>query len=185
MQFLLVLGSDNMAYGNGYNKPTGSFNGGVNKGRDTRGGYDRKPVDDFKPTFPVGYLAHAYLDENGKRDRRYVLSFAEHIGKALSNDQSTGKSKIRSYFDAALSIKEAVFNKHITEDEAMVRLGTLKSRVVDRAAKGNASKYFVDFIGKNIDVIVSDEDKFKERLRHFCEHFEAVVCYTAEKKSRG
>ena len=67
----------------------------------------------------------------------------------------------------------------------MVRLGTLKSRVVDRAAKGNASKYFVDFIGKNIDVIVSDEDKFKERLRHFCEHFEAVVCYTAEKKSRG
>lgn len=144
---------------------------------------DSKP--EFKaPTFPTGYLKNAYLDDSGERDTRYITEYAVHIGKAFSSDQNTGKSKIRAYFDAVNSIKEAVFNKTMSENTAIIQLAQLKPRVADRVAKGNASKFFADFIDKNIDTVISDKAKFKDRLLHFRDHFEAVVCYTAEKKER-
>ena len=115
---------------------------------------------------------------------RYITSFAESIGKSFSEDESTGKSKIRSYFNTVNSIKEALFTKAISENTAMIQLAQLKSRVVDRMAKGNASKFFSDFINKNIDIVVSDKALFKDRLLHFRDHFEAVVGYTADKKER-
>lgn len=135
-------------------------------------------------TFPAGYLKDAYLDETGDRDIRYITSFAEAIGKSFSTDDKTGKSKIRSYFDTVNSIKDALFNKVISENTAMFQLAQLKSRVVNRVAKETASPFFSDFINKNIDIVVSDKALFKERLLHFRDHFEAVVCYTAEKKDR-
>lgn len=136
------------------------------------------------PSLPSGYLNNGYLTKDGKRDKRYIGEYAVQIGKVLSADQNTGKSKIRSFFDTSLSIKSAVYNKAISEDEAMVQLMQLKNRVVDRESKGNASKYFVEFISKNVDMVVSEDDKFRERIRHFCEHFEAVICHTADKRSR-
>lgn len=144
---------------------------------------DSRPVINA-PTFPAGYLKDAYLDEVGDRDIRYITSFAESIGKSLSTDDKTGKSKIRSYFDTVNSIKEALFNKVISENTAMIQLAQLKHRVIGRVAKETASPFFSDFINKNIDVVVSDKALFKERLLHFRDHFEAVVCYTAEKKER-
>ena len=151
-----------------------------------RGGFNPR---DSRPepkvlTFPAGYLKDAYLDETGDRDIRYITSFAESIGKSFSTDDKTGKSKIRAYFDTVNSIKDALFNKVISENTAMIQLAQLKSRVVGRVAKETASQFFSDFINKNIDIVVSDKALFKERLLHFRDHFEAVVCYTAEKKDR-
>lgn len=151
----------------------------------SRGGFNRDSKPEFKaPTFPNGYLKNAYLDDKGERDVRYITEYALSIGKDFSADQSTGKSKIRAYFDSVNAIKEAVFSQSITENTAIIRLAQLKSRVIDRVAKGNASKFFSDFINKNIDVVISDPRMFKDRLLHFRDHFEAVVCYTAEKKER-
>lgn len=151
-----------------------------------RGGFNHR---DSRPepkvlAFPDGYLKNAYLDETGDRDIRYLTSFAVSIGKSFGDDDKTGKSKIRSYFNSVNAIKEALFAKAINENTAMIQLAQLKSRVVDRVAKGNASKFFSDFINKNIDVVVSDKALFKDRLMSFRDHFEAVVCYTAEKKER-
>lgn len=156
------------------------------KNYSNRGGFNPR---DSRPepkvlTFPAGYLRDAYLDETGDRDIRYITSFAEAIGKSFSTDDKTGKSKIRSYFDTVNSIKDALFNKVISENTAMIQLAQLKSRVVGRVAKETASPFFSDFINKNIDIVVSDKALFKERLLHFRDHFEAVVCYTAEKKDR-
>lgn len=151
-----------------------------------RGGFnprDSRPVINA-PTFPAGYLKDAYLDASGDRDIRYLTSFAESIGKSFGDDGSTGKSKIRSYYDTVNSIKEALFTKAISENTAMIQLAQLKPRVADRVAKGNASKFFSDFINKNIDTVVSDKALFKDRLLHFRDHFEAVVGYTADKKER-
>lgn len=156
-------------------KNSGNFN------RNNDRGFNKPEIPN---TLPKGYLESDYLRSDGRRDTRYVLEFAEHIGKVLSADANTGKSKIRAYYDTALSIKDSVYNKAITEDEAIIRLSQLKNRVIDRQAKGNASPFFVKFISKNVDTVISDEDKFRERIRHFCEHFEAVVCHTADKKER-
>lgn len=157
------------------------------KNYNNRGGFsprDSRPVPNA-PTFPAGYLKDAYLDESGDRDLRYLTTFAVSIGKSLSDkDDTTGKSKIRSYFNSVNSIKEALFTKAISENTAMVQLTQLKNRVVAREAKQTASKFFSDFINKNIDVVISDKALFKDRLIGFRDHFEAVVCHTAEKKER-
>lgn len=168
--------------GNGYGGRQGGYGGGQG-GRSGsyggQGGFVSKPA-----TFPNGYLSTAYLDTDGKRDVRYITRFAEDIGKTLGRDNNTGKSKIRAYFDTVNSINEAFCSGMISQDTAIIRLAQLKPRVADRLAKGNASQFFVDFINKNIDTVIEDEEFFKERLMQFRDHFEAVVCYTADKKER-
>lgn len=151
-----------------------------------RGGFNHRDIRNEPKvlTFPDGYLKNAYLDESGDRDIRYLTSFAVSIGKSFGDDDLTSKSKIRSYFNSVNSIKDALFTKAISENTAMVQLAQLESRVADRVAKRNASKFFSDFINKNIDVVISDKALFKDRLLHFRDHFEAVVGYTAEKKER-
>lgn len=169
-------GSSNFTRGGG----TGgrSFNqGGGRPQQDNRSSFQQA-------TFPDGYLKNAYLTDDGKDDVRYITKYAQHIGKCLCMDSSTGKSKIRSYFDSVTAIKEAFYTGKITKEKAIIQLSQLEPRVYDRMSKGNASKYFVDFINKNVDTVIEDPDLFKERLLHFCNHFEAVVCYTAEKTDR-
>lgn len=150
-------------------------------------GSSRTTTPDAPLTFPSGYLTNGYFDNTGKRDVRYITKYAVEIGKALSFGVGmTAQSKIRSYYDEIATIKEAVFSKIIDLDTARIRIAQLTPRVNARYQKGTASKFFKDFIDKNVDVVIESktDEELRNNILYFKDHFEAVVCYTKEEKTR-
>lgn len=148
--------------------------------------YDKGKMGGMKPrssALPVDYLKNGYTDESGELDIKLLTSQAEHIGKALGDDGTTSVSKIRSFYDSVTSCLT-----DITYEDAkwtMVRnnISLLKARANARFEKGTASRLFLDFISKNVDLVTESksEDAFRHSLRNFKDHFEAVVCYLPKK----
>lgn len=127
--------------------------------------------------FPETYLKFGYNKESGEFNPTYLTTLAERIGKELSNDGTTGKSKIRSYYDQVESLVTRLSSGALTEEQTKKQLTMLAPRVADRFNKGTASEIFKKFIEKNVAYLNKTEN-FKVDLYSFKLHFEAVVCYT-------
>ena len=170
----------------GYGK-SGGFNGSGNKsnfGGNGSGGNGGTVV-----SLPVGYLANGYRKADGSDDLDYILKFAKDIGTKLTNDRTTGVSKIRSYYDTVVTCKEAMYNGMMDVATAKKRISKLIPNIHSRFDKGTASALFRDFITENVNYVVyksNDDAEFKRNLTDFCDHFEAVVCYikTSTKTNR-
>lgn len=135
-------------------------------------------------SIPVDYLKNGYKDASGVLDIKLLTTQAEQLGKSLGADGKTGVSKIRSFYDEVTDCMTdcAYGNKKWTE--VRNKLALLKARANTRFEKGTASKLFLDFISKNVQVVTSSktESEFRENLANFKDHFEAVVCYLPKEK---
>lgn len=137
-----------------------------------------------RASIPVDYLKDGYKDTSGVLDIKLLTTQAEQLGKSLGADGKTGVSKIRSFYDEVTDcMTDCVYgNKKWTE--VRNKLALLKARANTRFEKGTASKLFLDFISKNMQVVTSSktESEFRENLANFKDHFEAVVCYLPKEK---
>ena len=155
-------------------------------GSKPRGSYpDKQDTFSVKAVFPKDYLANGYRTEDGKLDTRYLTSYAKQIGEGLSSrgEGKTGSSKIRSFYDEVVAIRDMINHNEITFDRAVFRLLQLPPRVTARRKKGNASVFFENFIHKNIDAVTNDgltDAEKRDRLNTFVDHFEAVICFAGE-----
>lgn len=150
-----------------------------NKSRDQ----GSKQDNGFSMVLPTGYLENGYIGKNGVLDIQYVTTFAEQIGRTFGRDKKTGVSKIRSFYDEVVSRLTDCTYGNTDWVEVRNNIALLKARATVRYTKGTASKFFLDFISKNIDLLISadTDEEFKGRLRNFKDHFEAVVCYMPKK----
>lgn len=156
--------------------------GGKPGGYGGSGGYsgDRRTQTPAPPAkLPDNYLVSGYYTSDNEYDISYVTDKAESIGVALANSvEKTANSKVRAYFDAVEMTHRQLMTNGITAGQARTSLATLKARVSNTEAKGNASKLFKDFITKNVDLVIkSDIKDLAHNLTGFKQHFEAVVCY--------
>ena len=138
----------------------------------------------FRAEFPKDYLKNGYNTDDGKIDTKYLTQYAKQIGTGLSSSAGkTGTSKVRSFFDEVVAVRDMINHGEITINKAMFKLLQLPPRVTARRKKGNASVFFEEFIHKNIAIVtddnISDEEK-RERLNTFVDHFEAVICFSGE-----
>ena len=164
-------GGQNRSFDRGGQRPNGqkqSFN-------NTKNEFNNVQRDKFE--FPETYLKFGYNKESGEFNPTYLTTLAERIGKELSMDGTTGKSKIRSYYDQVESLVTRLSSGALTEEQAKKQLTMLAPRVADRFNKGTASVVFKKFIEKNVAYLNKTEN-FKADLYSFKLHFEAVVCYT-------
>lgn len=164
-------GGQNRSFDRGGQKPNGqkqSFN-------NTKNEFNNAQREKFE--FPDTYLKFGYNKESGEFNPTYLTTLAERIGKELSMDGTTGKSKIRSYYDQVESLVTRLSSGALTEEQAKKQLTMLAPRVADRFNKGTASVVFKKFIEKNVAYLNKTEN-FKADLYSFKLHFEAVVCYT-------
>lgn len=164
-------GGQNRSFDRGGQRPNGqkqSFN-------NTKNEFNNDQREKFE--FPETYLKFGYNKESGEFNPTYLTTLAERIGKELSMDGTTGKSKIRSYYDQVESLVTRLSSGALTEEQAKKQLTMLAPRVADRFNKGTASMVFKKFIEKNVAYLNKTEN-FKADLYSFKLHFEAVVCYT-------
>lgn len=126
---------------------------------------------------PVGYLSSGYSDKNGDFDIKYVTTLASEIARQFGFSQ-IAKSKVRNYYNSLCSILEQLRFNAIDIKQAERELAKMKPRVINRGNKGTASDIFVEFINKNVDLILSTpKDKKIQVIVDFKDHFEAVVGY--------
>lgn len=128
-------------------------------------------------SLPAGYLSDGYKDKNGNFDIKYITSIASEVAKQFGYD-NVAKSKVRDYYNSLCTILDGLRFNSINMKQANRELSKMKPRVTNRGNKGTTPKVFVDFINKNVDLILNIPDDEKlQAMVDFKDHFESVVGY--------
>lgn len=172
-----------------YNKPSGSYNKPGGQGRPAYQGGNNNRNFEAPPAiaFPDGYLSNGYNNKDGKRELKYITQYPQQISKFLVGfKEETAYSKMRSYYDEVVSIKEAYCAKRMDMCNAASKLAMLEKRAINSTEKKNMHNSFKQFICKNVEYVISVEDemKFKVALNNFADHFEAVICLVYKGKQK-
>ena len=148
-----------------------------NYGKGKSNNYNKS--DNARAYIPVDYLKGGYRDDTGVLDIKLITTQAEQLGKAIGNDGKTGASKIRSFYDEVTSVLTDCSYGGMKWTQARNKIAILRGRANTRFEKGTASKVFLEFISKNVNIVIESkaEKEFIENLSYFKDHFEAVICY--------
>ncbi len=133
----------------------------------------------LEPTFPEGYLEGGYFEDKEKRTLKseYIVKYPIHIVKNLKDGDKNKSSQLRKYYDFVVRIKDTLKYDIKTFDEVYPEINKLDYHSTYAESRNKVTKYFVDFIKKNLQNIHTKEDFFA-----FATHFEAIIAYLPKDK---
>lgn len=133
----------------------------------------------LEPTFPKGYLEGGYfLDETKKiLKSEYIVEYSKHIADNFKDGDKNKSSQLRKYYDYVIRIKEPLKYGIKTFDEVHPEIKRLDYFTSYAETRGKVSRYFVNFIKKNLQSINTKEDFFA-----FSTHFEAIIAYLPKER---
>jgi CRISPR type III-A-associated protein Csm2 len=130
---------------------------------------------DFR--FGEGYLPAGYFEQKG--DKHYLRpevldSAAIDVAKALGN-AGMKSAQLRRFFSKARGI-EAKLDRDRDKDfqQIIADIYGFKRDVAYQVGRKIVPEQFREFINRNVDLAVTDQESFKQG---FLQHFESVVAY--------
>jgi CRISPR type III-A-associated protein Csm2 len=128
---------------------------------------------DFR--FDAGYLAAGYFRQEG--EKRYLRpevldSAAINVAKALGN-AGMKSAQLRRFFSKARGI-EAKLDRDGDFQQILADIYGFKRDVAYQVGRKIVPEQFREFINRNVDLAVIDQQSFKQG---FLQHFESVVAY--------
>lgn len=132
-----------------------------------------------EPTFPERYLEEGYFKDESKKilKSEYIVEYPKHIVKNLKDGDKNKSSQLRKYYDFVVRIKDTLKYDIKTFDEVYPEINKLDYNSSYAETRGKVTKYFVDFIKKNLQNINTKEDFFA-----FATHFEAIIAYLPKER---
>jgi len=150
------------------------------KGRSFSSRRDKEPAK-----LPQGYLQGGYFQADGKSLLcEIIVSWAEEVAKTLGDSSPPMTyTQLRRFYNKVLSIKQKL-DAGSEFPQLVPELLTLKRDAADSVGRENAPQLFKDFIDRNVDLAVKEQEAFK---KGFLQHFQSVVAYRRywEYKKRG
>ena len=131
-------------------------------------------------TFPNEYLYGGYFEDKNKEILKceYIVEYPKHIVLNLIRNKDKNKSsQLRKYYDYIVRIKDTLKYDNQIFNKVHVEINRLDYYVSYAESRGKVSRYFVDFIKKNLKNIKTKEDFFA-----FLKHFEAIIAYLPKEK---
>lgn len=133
--------------------------------------------------FPKGYLEDGYFDDDKKEELKiwYIVEFSKAIKDGLINcgKDENKSTQLRKYYEFVVRIKDKIkynsssdINNNVRFEQILPEIHKLSYYANYAMTRGKVSKFFVDFIDKNINAIKDEKD-----FGAFATHFEAIIAY--------
>jgi len=121
--------------------------------------------------WPADYLEDGYFDEKGNVKPDLVDTWAEQVAQILGKSGITSH-QLRRFFNQLRAIEA----KLESEDFDAIRsdIHALKRDAAYAVGRGVVKEEFKEFIDRNVELAVLDEDSFR---KGFIEHFQSVLAY--------
>lgn len=136
-----------------------------------------------RPEFPDDYLKGGYyktVDGKILLKKEYIVTYPDKIAETLSCGvgEKNKRTQIRKYYGFTIRLKELLNNSEKDFEEIEAELNRMRYFAENACNSNKVTKFFVDFINKNLDYIHREED-----FKAFAKHFEAVVAYLPKERN--